>query len=190
MSLVADWSVRAEPIALSMLSQITNTNAVYIRQMYRAGDLGPAPDVAADVAQIPLYHAVAFFLIQEASKAGVPLQSVLEVLPTIAGAAYVKFLLMEIRAGHCVQRGGTPSLNSQLWALLHGPEADKDLEQKLPGGATETHRFACFTRSGTVLCDDLAELNTGEETVVIDAWTIPKLMKKSIPGTFLHTHIA
>jgi hypothetical protein len=169
---------------------MTNSNAVYIKQVYRAGDLGPAPDVAADVAQIPLYHAVAFFLIQEARKAGVALQPLLDVLPAIAGAAYVKFLLMEIRAGHCVQRGGTPDLNPQLWALLHRPEADKELEQRLPGGAIETRRFACFTGSDTILCDDLAELETSEEMIVIDAWVIPKLMKQSMPGTFLHTHIA
>jgi hypothetical protein len=190
MSLVVDWSVRAEPISLSKLSHITNTNAVHIKQMYRAGDLGPAPDVAADVAHIPLYHAVAFFVVQEARKAGVPLQPLLDVLPAIAGAAYVKFLLMEIRAGHCVQRGGTPGLNPQLWALLHRPEANKDLEQQLPGGVIQTRRFACFTGSGIVLCDDLAELETSEEMVVIDAWTIPKLMKQSMPGTFLYTHIA
>jgi hypothetical protein len=190
MSLVVDWSVRAEPLALSKLSHMTNTNAASIKQMYRAGDLGPAPDVAADVAQIPLYHAVAFFLVREAGKAGVPLQHLLDVLPAIAGAAYVQYLLTEIRAGHCVQRGGTPALNPQLWALLHRPEANKDLEQKLPGGAVETRRFACFNGSGTVLCDDLAELETTEAMAVIDAWSIPKLMKQSMPGTFLYTHIA
>jgi hypothetical protein len=190
MSLVADWSVRAEPLALSKLSHMTNSNAVYIKQMYRAGDLGPPPDVAADVAQIPLYHAVAFFLIHEAGKMGVPLQRLLDVLPAIAGAGYVKLLLMEIRSGHCVQRGGTPALNPQLWALLHSPEAGEELEQKLPGGPVRTRRYACFTDSRTVLCDDLAELAASEEGVVIDAWSIAKLMKQSMPGTFLYTHIA
>lgn len=54
MPLIVDWSVRAEPIALSKLSHMTNRNAVYIKQLYRSGDLGPAPDFAADVIQIPL----------------------------------------------------------------------------------------------------------------------------------------
>lgn len=190
MPLSADWSIRAEPISLSKFSHMANANPTYIKQVYRSGDLGPAPDVAADVIQIPLYHAAAYFVVQESRKKGVALQSVLGVLPAIAGAAYIHFVLTEIRAGHCVQRGGTPALNQQLWALLQTPDVREELEEKLPGGPIETRRYACFADSGTVLCDDLAELESTENVTVIDAWSIPSLMKPAMPGTFLYTHIA
>ncbi len=190
MTLTIDWSVRAEPVAVPKLSHMTSTNAVSIKQAFRSGGLGPAPDVALEVLQIPLYHAVAFFVVQQARQKGVPTKAILDMLPVIAGAAYIHFLLTEIRAGHCLQRGGTPSLNTQLWALLHRPEAKKDLEQKLPGGPVETRRYACFSESGTILCDDLAELETADNVTIIDAWSIPSLMKPAMPGTFLYTHIA
>jgi hypothetical protein len=190
MPLVADWSVRAEPVDLSKLSHMTHTNAVQIKEIYRAGDLGPAPNVGAIVHQIPLYHAVAFFLVREAREKGVPMESFFDVLPGLAGAAYIQFLLAEIRAGHCVQRGGTPSLNPQLWALLHSAAAPKELEQKLPGGPVDTHRYAAFSEAGVSVSNDLDGLNTTENAIIIDAWRIRALMKRFMPGTFLHTHIA
>ncbi len=189
MPLIADWSVRAEPVSLSKLSHMTNTNPVYVKQMYRSGDLGPAPDVSADVLNVPLYHATSFFVVQEARKKGIALDPLLDALPVIAGAAYIQFLLSEIRAGHCIQRGGTPSLNTQLWALLHAPGAKVELEQQLPGGAIETRRYACFRQSGTIFSEDLSEL-AEHNCPIVDAWAISARMKQSMPGTFLHTRIA
>jgi hypothetical protein len=188
MTLIADWSVRAAPIILSKLSHMTNTDAVQIKRLYRSGDLGPAPDVAAEVLEIPLYHATALFVVQEARKKGVAWEAIFEALPAIAGAAYIRFLLTEIRAGRCVQRGGTPSLNTNLWTRLHSPDVNRDLERKLPGGAVETHRYVCFAEGGPVLCDDLAEAER-TDGVIVDAWSIPSLMKPAMPGTFLYTHI-
>ena len=189
MPLTADWSVRAEPIALSKFSQMAKADPTYIKRIYRSGDLGPPPNVAAEVLQIPLYHAAAFFVVQEACKKGVKLGAILEALPAVAGAAYIRFLLTEIRAGHCVQRGGTPALNTKLWALLHSPEVKNELEEQLPGGPVETRRYACFTDAGTIMCDDLGELENIEDVIVIDAWSIPALMKPAMPGTFLYTRI-
>ena len=83
MPLTADWSVRAEPIALSKFSHMAKADPTYIKRVYRSGDLGPPPNVAADVLQIPLYHAAAFFVVQEACKKGVKLGAILEALPAI-----------------------------------------------------------------------------------------------------------
>jgi hypothetical protein len=170
---------------------MTGTSETYIKQVYRSGDLGPAPDVAAHVTEIPLYHVAALFAVLEATRQNVAISRILELLPALAGAAYVHFQLAEVAAGQCLQVGGTPHLNRQLWVLLHSPEAFEELEVRLPGHEVETKRFACFGRQASFLCDDLNDLQDPEESLrIVDAWSIAPLMKRGLPGKVFATHIA
>jgi hypothetical protein len=191
MTFEIDWSLEGQPIAVSQVARMTGTSETFIKQLYRSGDLGPAPDVAANVSSIPLYHVVALFVVLEATKQNVAISRILDVLPAVAGAAYVRFQLSEVTAGHCVQIGGTPHLNRQLWVLLHSAEAEQELEQKLPGGPIETKRYACFDREVAFTCDDRGDQQVHDSSLrVVDAWCIPALIKRGLPGKVFATQIA
>jgi hypothetical protein len=191
MSFDVDWSLEGQPIAVSQVAKMTGASETFIKQLYRSGDLGPAPDVAANVSSIPLYHVAALFVLLEATKQNVALSRILDVLPAMAGAAYVRFQLSEVAAGHCIQIGGTPHLNRQLWVLLHSPQAEEELERKLPGSPVETKRYACFDREDAFMCDDLVDLQERDGSVrIVDSWAIPALMKGGLPGKVFATHIA
>ena len=190
MSLNVEWSIRAEPVSLFNVAKMFGDNPHSIKQMYRAGDLGPAPDVRVDVAAIPLYHVAALLAVGEARKQGIAFERLSEILPQIAGSAYVRFQLEEIGRGRCDQRGGTPSLNNQLWALLRTDRAREALEERLPGGPASTKRYACFTDTQAFACDDPAELDEPHDTLrIIDAWKLAAQMQQELRGYFLSTYI-
>jgi hypothetical protein len=186
-----DWSLSGEPILLSELSRITGKNAEYIRQAYRNGDLGPVPDVSAQIQKVPLYHVAALLVLEEIAKLNVATRRASAVLPAIAGAAYVRFALLAVATGRCIQRGGTPALNNQLWAGLRGEGATASLEEKLPGGPTKTKRYLCFGDSSCFVCDDLEEVDVPLASLkIVDAWSIAEKMKQHLPGPLFATQIA
>lgn len=191
MTFEIDWSLGGQAIAVSQVARMTGASENYIKKLYRSGDLGPAPDVAANVSSIPLYHVAALFVVLEATRQNVAISRILDVLPAVAGAAYVRFQLSEVAAGHCIQVGGTPHLNRQLWVLLRSPGAEQELKQKLPGGEIETKRYACFGQEGAFVCDDLNDVQEPASSLrVVDAWSIPALIKQALPGKLFATHIA
>src|SRR5205085_2271143 len=110
MALTADWIMRTEHVPLFEAAKMCGENQHTIKQKYRAGILGPAPDVRMDVSGIPLYHLASLLIIHEAEKRGLSFERILANMPTLAGAAYIRFQLSEIRAGRCDQRGGTSTL--------------------------------------------------------------------------------
>lgn len=149
------WSLEAESINVSDLSRATGRSSEYVRQMYRTGSLGPAPDVSAQVQKVPLYHVSALFVLEEVRALGVATDRAMPMLPSIAGATYIGFASREIAAGRCVQRAGTPKLNTQLWMGLLSGRADADLQRALPGGPVKAQRFAVFSKHRDFVTDDL-----------------------------------
>ena len=191
MTFEIDWSLEGQPIGVSQVARMTGASETFIKQLYRSGDLGPAPDVAADVSRIPLYYVAALFVVLEATRQKVAISRILDVLPAVAGAAYVRFQLSEVAAGHCIQIGGTPHLNRQLWVFLHSPDAEQELEQKLPGGPIATKRYACFGREDAFTCDDLSDLDEPMDSLtIVDSWSIPERMKSGLPEKVFATQIA
>lgn len=190
MALTADWTMRTEHVPLFEAAKMCGENQHTIKQKYRAGTLGPAPDVRVDVSGIPLYHLASLLIIHEAEKRGVGLERIVANLPTLAGAAYIRFQLSEIRAGRCDQRGGTSTLNNKLWALLHSDKATSELENLIPGGPISTKRFGGFTATDTIVYDTPEELQDyAPDMQVIDAWSVASRMQRGLRGIFLATFI-
>lgn len=191
MNLVARWSVQGQPISLLDVCRITGEPQTRVKQLYRSGELGPAPNMSREVISIPLYHVAALFVLLEASKQKIIWETVFEILPVIAGATYIEFQLSELKAGRCSQRGGTPDLNVQLWTNLQSPQAKSYLEQHLPGGPIDTKRFAMLSSSGWLTADESRDaLGADGAAKILDARSIASAMKKGLSGTLIQTHIA
>lgn len=114
MSFEINWSVNSDGVPISDVAKMTGASQEWIKQMYRRGDLGPAPDIAFQVTKLPLYHLAALFVLLAAKEKEVPIAQVLGALPTLAGSAFIQLQLTEISAGRCRQHQATPSLNIQL----------------------------------------------------------------------------
>ena len=138
MELVAEWSVRCEPVNIADAANISGYSQAYIRDTYRAGVFAPAPDVRLQVVNLPLHHVFALAVIAEAEKQGISLKQLADVLPVLAGSAYIRFIETEVQAGRCLQHAGIQSLNAKLWHALRSGAARKGLEQRLPGGPVAT----------------------------------------------------
>lgn len=191
MTLVVDWSIRAEPVSLLDVCRMTGETQSRVKQLYRSGELGPPPDLSLHVVTIPLYHVAALFVLVEAAKQNIVWESAFEVLTVIAGATFIEFQLAEVKAGRCYQRGATPALNNQLWARLQSSHARQDLEERLPGGQIATKRFAVLGPSGWTTTDELVAASSSDGTTkMLDARAIAATMKSHLRGTFLATHIA
>lgn len=191
MSFEIDWSVNCDAVPISDVSNMTGASQEWIKQMYRRGDLGPAPDVAFQVSKLPLYSIAAPFVLLAAKDKDVPPAQVREALPTLAGSAFIQLQLTEIAAGRCIQRKATPSLNIQLWSKLLSPDGRQMLETKLPGGPILTRRYACFGPVEIFYSDNLEDFDgRSAPSIVIDAWSIATKMKQFLLGTIFNTRIA
>lgn len=191
MIFTVDWSLSSESVSIDTVCKITGVTAEYVKEMYSSGYLGPVPATAMHLGvSLPLFHLGSLLVLREANKNEIPNSRILEVLPAIAGAVYVQFQLAEFEAGRCVQRGGTPKLNFQLWTMLRSSGGRAIFEERLPDGPVRTHRYACFNGSSSFACDDLNELEGPHEAwKTLDAWEIASQMKRGLPGTFFATHI-
>ena len=191
MTFEIDWSVNSDGVPISEVSKMTGASQEWIKQTYRRGDLGPAPDVAYQVSKLPLYHLAALFVLLAAKEKDVPISQVQEALPKLAASAFIQLQLTEISSGRCIQRPATPSLNIQLWAKLRSPEGRAMLETKLPGGPVSTSRYAGFSAEEVSYFDNLEDIEgrTGP-VIVIDAWSIVAKMKQFLLGTIFNTRIA
>lgn len=186
-----DWSVNSDGVPISTVAKMTGASQEWIKQTYRRGDLGPAPDVGFQVTKVPLYHVAALFVLLAAKEKGVAISQVQEALPTLAGSAFIQLQLTEIAAGRCCQRQATPSLNIQLWSKLRSADGRQMLETKLPGGSIATRRYAFFGPAEIVYGDSPEEIEgLPEPLVVIDAWSIAPKMKQFLRGEIFATRIA
>ena len=186
-----EWTLQSEQVPLFTASKSSGVGQERIRQLYRTGSLGPAPDVSATVGSIPVYHLASLLVLQDSEKKRIEREKVWEVLPIIAGAAYVRFQLAEIKAGRCDLRGGTPNLNNQLWTMLKSSEGPSMLEGKLPGGPIKTQRFGCFNLEVYTTCDAIEECSLRTEAGdIIDAWQIASQLSEGLRGKLFATRIA
>lgn len=188
MTLHVDWSVRSKPISLFEASEKAEVSLHDLKQLYRDGTFGQPPTA---VHAVPLDQAAAIFVIKAAQRLSLPRERLLPVLPAIAGATYLHYMLTEIGDGRCQHIGGTPMLNIQLSSLLRSTKAKSELEARLPSGSIQTKRYACFDETTSYMCDDLAEMELPLERLkIIDAQNVARTMKGALPGERLYTHIA
>jgi hypothetical protein len=190
MSLYPRWSISCRAISLTEASDKTGVNLSTLKHYYREGIFGPVPTAVRDVS---MYDIATILVLKAAEKLGLPLETVRPMLPIIAGATYVKYQLTEIAEGRCnpLLGTGTPDLNIQLGVLLASDKAPAELEERLPGGPTQTRRYACFDETDCFACDDLGEIEQPLEALrIIDAWQVARGMKQAIAGERLQAHIA
>ncbi len=191
MSFVIDWTVNSDGISISDASRMTGASQESIKQMYRRGDFGPAPDVALQVTKLPIYNLAALFVLLALKNESVPTAQAQEALRSLAGSVFVQLQLTEIAYGRCVQHKSTPSLDMQLWTKLKSPEGREMLESKLPGGAISTYRYACFCPDKIIYSDTLEDFEGGPTPmIIIDAWAIATKLKRFLRGTIFTTRIA
>ncbi len=68
MSFEIDWSVNSDSVPICDVAKMTGASQEWIKQTYRRGDLGPAPDVAFQVSKLPLYSIAALFVLLAAKE--------------------------------------------------------------------------------------------------------------------------
>ena len=184
------WSLVGEQINLELAAQSAEVSQTDARQLFRAGVLGPAPDVGTFVTKLPLFHVVALHIFADARRLGVSIPELSKILPTLASSAFIELQRREIQAGRCGQRGGTPLLNQQLWAALRSEKVTQLLSSKLPSGSENSSRYARFGAEKTLVAgcvSDLEELPGSYKD--LDGWAGLGRLKQNLRGTLLATHI-
>jgi hypothetical protein len=108
MSFTVEWSLISNPVPLDTVSRITGASHEYIKDLYRDGALGPVSDPSM-AGGLHLYHLASLFVMIDANKKQINRDQIRQVLPVIAGAAFIQLQLTEVAEGRCIQRRGTPS---------------------------------------------------------------------------------
>lgn len=180
MSFTVEWSLLSNPVPIDAAARIAGVDHQYIKDLLADGTLGPVTDAANSLS---LYNLASLFVLVDANRKKIHRDKIYQVLPAVAGGAFIQLQLLEVTGGRCVHRRGTPKLIHQLWTMLRSPAAKELLEEKLPGGPVLTHRYAWFSDSDYFTGDNLSSIQGSLDSwKIIDAFEIASQMKRGLPG--------
>lgn len=188
MSFCIDWTLNSVEVPIATVSKASGLSTEMLRELHRAGHLGSKPDGFVRASHLSLQQFAITLIFADGQKKGISRSDLQPIASSLAASVLLRLQQIEFSKGRLIHRGGTPSLNKQLSALLQNAAVRDFLEVRVPGLGNPT-RYAWRDELRLIGCDELP-VGDHSEHAFIDTWNVASRMKDVLPGTLFWTSIS